>query len=179
MVIELGMLSLQQQVRLCLCHKKGTRDTLLIHMPFFPFPSSLPSIPLPPSLLPSLPPSSPLGCHISVWKVMVGGMFGKSLGKARRALKKPPAQEGRREGREGRMEGDRWRERKGRHKTIYMTYVPSYSVSAGPTKSSSHSKRLSSTRPTETPSGGFLFSSVPGEGGREGGRMRRCRVKEK
>ena len=43
-------------------------------------------------------------------------------------------------------------------------------MSAGPTKSSSHSKRLSSTRPTETPSGGFLFSSFVRRGGREGGR---------
>jgi hypothetical protein len=48
----------------------------------------------PPPLPPFLPPSPPLpfGCHISVWKVMVGGMLGKSLGKVKRALKKPPAQ---------------------------------------------------------------------------------------
>lgn len=35
-------------------------------------------------------PHVPLGCHISVRKVMVGGMLGKSAGNFSRALKNPP-----------------------------------------------------------------------------------------
>jgi len=37
---------------------------------------------------------------------MVGGMLGKSVGKAKRALKKPPAWKARREGREGKRESE-------------------------------------------------------------------------
>jgi len=45
-------------------------------------------------------------------------------------------------------------------KVLKASSLPSYNVSAGPTRRSSHSKTLSSTKPTETPSGGFLLSSV-------------------
>jgi len=37
------------------------------------------------------PSGKMLGCHISDKKVMVGGMFGKSVGNTSRALKKPPS----------------------------------------------------------------------------------------
>ncbi len=102
----------------------------------------------------TLCPGAPLGCHMGDVKNMSGGLFGKSGGNASLALKNPPSL---RVGciRTGAEGGRVSRGRRGEAGEV------SYNgVSTGPMIITSHSKMLSSFRPTEKASEGDLFRSA-------------------